>query len=101
MPHVLSLLRITTNLLDSVACAELQLPDSHGVTYPWDPPRFGISVEVLRRLRDELKDELREKAIANADLSMDDSRQPSPEADSDDEVMEGALAYAAQPYRDE
>ncbi|KAL4062198.1 hypothetical protein J3A83DRAFT_2417583 [Scleroderma citrinum] len=30
------------------------LPGTHGIMYPWDPPKFGVSVSVLRRLEREL-----------------------------------------------
>ncbi|KAL4074782.1 hypothetical protein V8B97DRAFT_1868240 [Scleroderma yunnanense] len=34
------------------------LPGTHGIMYPWDPPKFGVSVSLLKRLEEELWKEL-------------------------------------------
>ncbi|KAJ8587978.1 hypothetical protein M405DRAFT_277292 [Rhizopogon salebrosus TDB-379] len=39
-------------------CVSIERPGSHGVIYPWSPPRVGLDVSVLRKLEDRLWDEL-------------------------------------------
>ncbi|KAI1783436.1 hypothetical protein LXA43DRAFT_1046777 [Ganoderma leucocontextum] len=51
---------------------------THGKVLPWDPPQFGIPKSVLTQLRDELRRNLVEKAIAVAN-------PPVPEVDTSDE----------------
>ncbi|KAG1736311.1 hypothetical protein EDB19DRAFT_1580806, partial [Suillus lakei] len=40
--------------------ARFKFPGSNGIIYPCSPPRVGVDVEVLQRLKDALFQELRE-----------------------------------------
>ena len=37
---------------------EFTLPGTHGIMYPWDPPKVGIGISVLQKLEAELWQEL-------------------------------------------
>jgi hypothetical protein len=54
----------------------VKLPGSHGVVYPWSPPRVGLDVSVLRKLEERLWAELY-TAIDRAPFAVPLSRQSS------------------------
>ncbi|KAI0708184.1 hypothetical protein C8T65DRAFT_740199 [Cerioporus squamosus] len=76
--------RLSQRLLDK---HEFTLPGSNGSVYPWSPPPFGIPLNVLSTLRDDLIATTTEWAIAQADREqrMDTIDQAS-DSDSSDEI---------------
>jgi hypothetical protein len=48
----------------------IERPGSHGIVYPWSPPRVGLDVSVLRKLEDRLWDELHGKIEMCRPLSL-------------------------------
>ena len=63
----------------------LHLPGSHGHVFPWDPPSFGVSDEVLVKLARKLQDEAIRLAIEDASEKVSRSRQSPPASVSDDD----------------
>ena len=44
--------------------SKFTLPGTHGVIYPWDPPKVGVSETVLKRLEDKLWEKLYAKVLS-------------------------------------
>lgn len=62
--------------------SDLQLPGTHGTVFHWDPPIFGIPVEVLKELVGDLEKETVQRAadegVTALELQKSGSTQPSP-----------------------
>jgi len=54
----------------------IKLPGSHGIIYPWTPPRVGLDLNVLQILEDQLWDALY-MAIDNAGINVGDEDAPN------------------------
>ena len=61
----------------------VRLPNTHGRIFPWDPPPFGISPEVLKGLANDLSEHLLE--LAQREVPKRTSQlQSSPESSGDE-----------------
>ncbi|EIM84150.1 uncharacterized protein STEHIDRAFT_148783 [Stereum hirsutum FP-91666 SS1] len=62
--------------------SDLQLPGTHGTVFHWDPPTFGIPVEVLKELVGDLEKETVQRAadegVIALELQKSGSTQSSP-----------------------
>ncbi|KAI0308791.1 hypothetical protein OF83DRAFT_169147 [Amylostereum chailletii] len=65
----------------------LELPGTHGIVYPWDPPAFGIPEGVLASLALELRSEVVRRAIEASENLDAQSRQSSPPSLRDNVVL--------------
>jgi len=63
----------------------INLPGSHGVVYPWSPPRVGLDLSVLRILEEQLWTELH-AAIKTAEFGVPLSRQSSGTSSVDEDA---------------
>ncbi|KAM5546230.1 hypothetical protein V8D89_000356 [Ganoderma adspersum] len=59
-----------------------QLPDTHEVIFAWDPPKFGIPDSVLKKLRDDLHDQVVFTAIKHGSQEVNRTSQSSPTSGS-------------------
>ena len=51
--------------------SQFTLPGTHGMIYPWDPPKFGVSELVLKKLEGELWNQLCVVVMASLALSIE------------------------------
>jgi hypothetical protein len=65
---------------------KLQLPDTHGIIFRWDPPSFGIPVPVLEQLADELMKKASKVVKDKAGVKYIPPSQQSSPTLSDDET---------------
>ena len=49
--------------LSKILEMQFTLPGTHGVMYPWDPPKVGVSELVLKKLEGELWNQLYEVVL--------------------------------------
>jgi len=70
----------------------MKLPGSHGIVYPWSPPRFGLDLSVLQILEDRLWNALY-TAIDKAEFGVPLSRQSSGSSSVGDEDAPWAYSY--------
>ena len=69
-------------LADSPKRMSLHVPGCHGHVFAWDPPAFGVPVEVLEDLARKLETETVRLAIEHADQKVGRSGQSSPASES-------------------
>jgi len=77
--------------------SELELPATHGIIHPWDPPPH-IPREILAKLREELINEVVKHAIDHG-RTMSTSSQASPAGALETEVPKEEEAETAM-YED-
>jgi hypothetical protein len=73
-----------SSILSQDKHVSIKLPGSHGIVYPWSPPRVGLDVSVLEILEERLWAELH-TAIEKYDFGVPLSRQSSGSSSVDDD----------------
>jgi hypothetical protein len=65
---------------------KVELPGSHGILYPWEPPLIGVPIEFLRYLDKMLFDLLSERAVLGRKVHGSQSRRSSGVSNRSEEV---------------